>query len=340
MIRIICRKMQKAEDEWDDVVQMALMAIRGTRNRALGMSPFEVITGTKMVMPHNAYQRRMLAEVRKEALSDSEDEPVEEDEENDDFNEAAMNEAIEHKKQQLADLSQITRPQAMENILKEQQRYKKQNDKKRKVEHYKVEDVVLVANMNRIAGRKGYRMQDNYSGPYRIVAVFESTVLLDGVSRPVNVDFLRRFNGPIPSSTSTTTSRAIPSKGQPATRSRQPMKRRKKDVAVVDESIDVNDITLNATEQLTDDPIDESRDNDEVIDANAITRNATEQLTDDLIDESRDNDEVIDANAITRNARDEPINGSFDESLDESLDEEDTEDEAVSAMVGSLSHTH
>jgi hypothetical protein len=59
----------------------------------------------------------------------------------------------------------------------------------------KVDEHVFVANKNRIAARRGYKDQDKWDGPFRIIELTESTAVLEGTKHHINRHFLRLHKG-------------------------------------------------------------------------------------------------------------------------------------------------
>jgi hypothetical protein len=178
IIRGAIRKMMPEKDEWDTIVPQVVQIINGTANRATGMSPFEILHGTKMRLMHHVAQDLNLAD----DINDISQAEIEE----------TVNKIALHSRLSALPALVDQRAAAREAIQIEQGSYKYDYDKKRKVFHFEVDDMVRISNPNK--KRKGYKDEQNYGAPHRITSIIDGNAYLEGFkNRSFSVNNLRHF---------------------------------------------------------------------------------------------------------------------------------------------------
>lgn len=160
----LLKVLENEQDRWPEALNGVLFAIRTSKHKSTGYSPFYMLYGRNAVIPvcheeHSLSHAQSTERYSSETLnSDTE------------MDMTQFNEVMDH----MTRVKQIVFQKASENIEKAQTRQKKDYDKRhRDGTCFNTGDVVLLWNMRR-ADRKGGKQTKPWLGPYEIQEVHEN----------------------------------------------------------------------------------------------------------------------------------------------------------------------
>jgi hypothetical protein len=150
LIKLIKRLLEENKKAWDSKIKFSLWADRVTTKRSLGISPFQLVYGTKVVFPSQ------LALPVEKFFQDHQGEPDD----------------MIRRIHQLVEVQQY-REQVMDITHDLQQRIKQAFDRKERKEDFQLGDLVLKWDAPRQDKGKHNKFEALWIGPFKIFEVFQ-----------------------------------------------------------------------------------------------------------------------------------------------------------------------